>query len=267
MTDVARLLEESDGYADDSFEDAGAGGAQNKTAVGSVASALASAAAAVDKEDRAEAKAALEQYSKKLNVTSFSDPVADAAADDEDDDSDDDKENLPHSILLQAACYRGDMRKAQTCLEKGASPKFKDRHGWNSLHFCSAFNSYEIMRLLIKRASSDMTTRAFRRFINGHASDTGWTPLHVAVVKGSIECITLLLDNPMVKKGLQDLLLETAAECLPAEKSKKWDAVRRALGVQEMEPAKARDEEDPDDGGGGEGEGKYDEESNRFSKK
>jgi len=262
MTDVARLLEESDGYADDSFEDAGAGGAQNKTAVGSVASA----AAAVDKEDRAEAKAALEQYSKKLNVTSFSDPVADAA-DDEDDDSDDEKENLPHSILLQAACYRGDMRKAQTCLEKGASPKYKDRHGWNSLHWCAAFNSDEIMRLLIKRASSDMTTRAFRRFINGHASDTGWTPLHVAVVKGSIECITLLLDNPMVKKGLQDLLLETAAECVPAEKSKKWDAVRRALGVQEMEPAKARDEEDLDDGGGGEGEGKYDEESNRFSKK
>ena len=260
MTDVARLLEESDGYADDSFEDAGAQG--KTTAVGvSVASALASAAAAVDKEDRAEAKAALEQYSKKLNVTSFSDTVADAADDGEEDDSDDEKENLPHSIMLQAACYRGDMRKAQTCLEKGASLKYKDRHGWNSLHFCAAFNSDEIMRLLIKRASSDMTARAFRRFINGHASDTGWTPLHVAVVKGSIECITLLLDNPMVKKGLPDLLGETAAECVPAEKSKKWDAVRRALGVKEMEPIIARDEDK-----GEEGEGKHNDDESRSKK-
>jgi len=278
--DVATLLDDaSDDYGDD-FE----GDQQPSHTSG--ASILAAAALKVDKEEKTEGAAQLKHAAKALDKSIRpADPLASAAEEyaaeqggggaDSDDDEDADKETVARSVSLQVACFRSDLRNVELALDKGASLRHKDRHGWTCIHWAASSNAHAILKLLLKRASGEMTSRQFKKLVNGHAADTGWTPLHVAVVKGSLDCIELLLDNPCTKPETKDYLGETAADCIPAERSPTWNSVRRALGVvleetkpkKELAEAKGGDEDEGMVGGGSEGEGKDDDDDRRASKK
>ena len=265
--DVGRLLEDAGDYDDDEFDDAGPDAGKPAR---SGAAVLAAAAERVSAEERADAKTLLAQATKAVSATLRANSEGDAlsrAAEEyadergggsDDDDDEDDKETAAASVALRVACFRNNLREAEHALDKGASFRQKDRHGWTALHWAASSNADAILKLLIKRASSDLPTRTFKRLINGMASDTGWTPLHVAVVKGSLECIELLLDNPCIKPGTKDALGETAADCIPIERSPLWNQIRRALGVPEDKPKQKldqatseekKDEEEEEDAG------------------
>ena len=292
---VADLLAEGE-YGDDSFEGEG-NDDRGKPAPqgGSILSQLSQAAKVIEKEEAGEVKEAFVTAAKKvsatasLRVTINEDPLAaaaaeyaqehgggDGASDEIDtvvessevgDQEEEGKENLAHSIALQVACYRKNARKAESALEQGANPRYKDRHGWTALHWCASSNDAEILGTILKKMASEMTTQAFKRFINGQASDTGWTPLHVAVVKGSLDVIELLIDNPCCKQNTKDALGETAADCIPSEKSKRWNAIRRVLGVEEEEKPTLIEEDEGKDAGAGEGPQEDESKEDRLSRK
>ena len=277
---VADLLAEGE-YGDDSFEgegndDRGKPASQG----GSILSQLSQAAKVIEKEEAGEMKEAFVTAAKKvsatasLRVTINEDPLVAAAAEyvhehggEASDEEEEGKENFAHSIALQVACYRKNARKAESALEQGANPRYKDRHGWTALHWCASSNDAEILGTILKKMASEMTTQAFKRFINGQASDTGWTPLHVAVVKGSLDVIELLIDNPCCKQNTKDALGETAADCIPSEKSKRWNAIRRVLGVEEEEKPTLIEEDEGKDAGAGEGPQEDESKEDRLSKK
>jgi len=252
MADVGKLLEEEE-YGNESFE----AEEQHKGPhpPSGKSSFLADAARAVAREEETEVKSRLEEGAKALRNAPL-DPLAAAAIEYAGDSSDDDEGNgdavtVAHSINLQVSCFRGDMRKAQAALEDGGSLGYKDRHGWNPLHWAASSNSYDVLRLLLKRGAADMASGTFRRWVNGQALDTGWTPLHVAVVKCSLDAIEVLLDVPAVSKQVLSKMGETPADCIPtSDNSPQWRLVRKALGVLEEKPveeSKGEGKEDEDE--------------------
>lgn len=267
MTDVSKLLEEeSNNYGDD-FEESDSPKFEPRPPTEPRGSILAQAAQTIDREENDEVKQLLESNANRIKSVSSrtkdeNDPLSAAAAelafdggdddDDDNDDDDDDKENNKKlGASLQIACFHGDLKQARSLLDKGASIKYRDRHGWLALHWAASSNTPDIARMLIKAASSDMTTRAFKSYINAQAKGTGWTPLHVAVVRGSLETLEVLLDNPCCRVEQKDRLGETAAECIPNDKGARWGMIRRALGVESV-----RVEDEGKDGEEKQGEGK-----------
>lgn len=257
--DVEKALNEDDEYGDDGFEEENQHVAK-KPSSGSILAAAATVAleearatkklmsvaaseiqrstssrAADEEEDDALAQAAKEVYREERG-----------GRDDEDDDEDDDEgaeseAKKALNAVCRVGCFRGNLKQVRDVLDKGADLKSKDRHGWNCLHWAASSNSVDIVRFLLKEASAELPTRALRAFVNGQASDTGWTPIMVAVIKGAVDSLEVLLDCRLASLDKKCLLGETAADCVPADKTSTSNRMRKLLGVDATPPMPVAD--------------------------
>ena len=267
---VAKLLAEDDEY-DDDFEEQNTSGGDKRPQPpagtggggggGGRSSFLADAAKVVAKEERQVTRDMMNVAAKEIKRATLAaseeedDALALAAIeaykerrpDDDDDDDDNDDDVIVHdktggrirqalNDVFLVACFRGNMKQVHEVLDKGASYRYKDRHGWSGLHWAASSNSYDILRLIIKEAANDLSPSKLKKFVNGQALQTGWTPLMVAVIKSSVAAVETLLDCRECEIEKVNFLGETALECVPEDKSSVSIKLRKLLGVDATPP-------------------------------
>lgn len=98
----------------------------------------------------------------------------------DDDDNDDQLEhhNYPQGREFMFACYHGNLDEIERHAEKGASLRYKDRHGWTVLHWIASKGLKNALQVIIREFDNNQVSKC----INIKDSITGWTPLHVSKV-------------------------------------------------------------------------------------
>ena len=96
------------------------------------------------------------------------------------------------------AYHAGQLSVVAALAERGADMDAVDQVGWGILHYAAAANDVDGVRSLLRMgASPDAPTQGF---------PGGDTPLHVAVGRGNVEVVEVVLDEVMRAGGHQRLL-------------------------------------------------------------
>src|SRR5260370_164875 len=85
---------------------------------------------------------------------------------------------------LHLASNSGNLEIGQWLLEHGADVNAKERYDWTPLHF-AASEHFELVRILL----------GYRADINARTYHTKRTPIEMAVDRGRIDIVRILLDN------------------------------------------------------------------------
>eukprot|EP01039_Chlorochromonas_danica_P003874 gene3874-4232_t len=132
------------------------------------------------------------------------------------------------------ACYQGQADIVHKLLRNKADLLFKDRHGWNGLHWAAARGHLDVIQELVDFRKS--SGKKIKPFLHLQDQLAGWTPLHVACINGQKEVVQLLLDLGASRKK-KDRMGEKPIEVI-GEKKKSAKMIRRLLGGGKEEEEK-----------------------------
>lgn len=83
------------------------------------------------------------------------------------------------------AARRGDLKRLEKLLDRGATTSYSDQYGLTALHAAAIKANKDVILLLLRKMRVDLEMRDR----DGHA------PLHLAVESGSLETVELLIDS------------------------------------------------------------------------
>lgn len=111
-------------------------------------------------------------------------------------DSDEDETDYEDSKDFLFCCYRRRIDEVCRHLERGATLRATDRHGWTPLHWVCAKGYDDVLEVLLKECRGNNV----KKYINQKDDLMGFTPLHWACVGGHVECIKILFDKYNAKR-------------------------------------------------------------------
>mmetsp|Transcript_17906 Transcript_17906/g.29947 ORF Transcript_17906/g.29947 Transcript_17906/m.29947 type:complete len:276 (-) Transcript_17906:239-1066(-) len=259
MTVEDVLLEaaaEHENEYEDEFEDIDK---ENENVTQPVTMSLKKAAKVVDREDEFDARASLKSATRKEEIgviecstesnldesiaekirkaDSKFDQVPDAHdriseskvedTESEYEDSDDDENDYEEAQEFLFCCYHRRTDAVCRHLEKGASLRTRDRHGWSPVHWACAKGFDDVLEVMLQEYRGNL-----KRCINGRDTLSGFTPLHLACIGGHIECVRILLDNKVkkLKNDFGELPSDVLGVTLSSASGRK---IGQMLGIRE----------------------------------
>eukprot|EP00118_Oscarella_pearsei_P014651 m.126624 g.126624 ORF g.126624 m.126624 type:complete len:863 (+) comp37914_c0_seq2:53-2641(+) len=103
------------------------------------------------------------------------------------------KKNAKGETPLHVACIRGNLKVVREYVELGVNPNSCDNAGWTPLHEVASQGDVQCMKELMKHGTSVKSCSGSRALFLLPKSADGTTPLHDAVLSGSVEAADLLL--------------------------------------------------------------------------
>lgn len=183
---------------------------------------------------KADAKTNILHIKREKKVENLEDIESECESDeDEDGDYEDAKD-------FRLCCFRRRIDEVYRHLERGASVRATDQHGWSPLHWACAKGHDDIVEILLKEYRGNV-----KKCINQKDDLMGFTPLHLACVGGHINCIRILFDYKA--KKLRSIFGELPTDVISVSmRSPAGRKIAKIFGIDQEYSDYHRDEEAKD---------------------
>jgi ankyrin repeat protein len=183
-----------------------------------------------DKMKKADAKTGILPTKISTNEEEKTDESDIESSDGDEDDEYDDSQDF------MFCCYRRRIDDMYRHLERGASIRSVDRHGWTTVHWACCKGYDDVLEVLLKEYRGG--ERNIKKCINQKDTLMGFTPLHLACVGGHVECIRILFDYKVkkIKNIVGELPIDVMSESMSSAAGKK---IAKLFGIEVFNESKS----------------------------